>query len=69
MIKFVRKIRLKLLIGNKPACDQGRLSKYPLCAIGEILLVVIGIMIALYVNHKNQERGEEEEIKAPLVEI
>ena len=62
MIKFFRKIRQKLLIENK-------LSKYLLYAIGEILLVVIGIMIALYVNNKNQERGEEMEIKAALVEI
>jgi len=40
MIKFFRKIRQKLLIENK-------FSKYIIYAIGEILLVVIGILIAV----------------------
>jgi hypothetical protein len=56
----------------RPTLSSGqarRLSKYLLYAIGEILLVVIGIMIALYVNNKNQERGEEREIRAALIEI
>jgi len=43
MIKFFRKIRQKLLIENK-------FSKYILYAIGEIILVVIGILIALQIN-------------------
>ncbi len=49
MIKFFRKIRLKLLAENK-------LSKYLLYAIGEIILVVIGILIALQINNWNEER-------------
>ena len=48
MIKFFRKIRHKLLAQNK-------VSKYLLYAIGEIVLVVIGILIALWINNKNQE--------------
>ena len=48
MIKFFRKIRQKLLTENK-------FSKYLLYAIGEIILVVIGILIALSVNNWNQE--------------
>lgn len=49
MIKFFRKIRQQLLSENK-------LSKYLIYAIGEIILVVIGILIALQINNKNQQR-------------
>lgn len=46
MIKLFRKIRQKLLTENK-------LSKYLLYAFGEIVLVVIGILIALQFNNWN----------------
>lgn len=49
MIKFFRKIRKKLLSENK-------VGKYLIYAVGEILLVVIGILIALQLNNQNQER-------------
>ena len=48
MIKFFRKIRQRLLTENK-------FSKYLLYAIGEIILVVIGILIALSINNWNEE--------------
>ncbi|UKM66215.2 DUF6090 family protein [Flavobacteriaceae bacterium GSB9] len=48
MIKFFRKIRHKMLTKNK-------FSKYLIYAIGEIILVVIGILIALQINSKKQE--------------
>ncbi|RDK83528.1 DUF6090 family protein [Marinirhabdus gelatinilytica] len=48
MIKFFRKIRQKLLAENK-------FSKYLLYAIGEIILVVIGILIALQIGQWNKE--------------
>ena len=51
MIKFFRKIRQKLLSENK-------LGKYLIYAIGEIFLVVIGILIALQLNNLNEERKE-----------
>ncbi len=51
MIPFFRKIRQKLLTENK-------LSKYLLYAIGEIVLVVIGILIALSINNWNELRKE-----------
>ena len=51
MIKFFRKIRQRLLTENK-------FNKYLLYAIGEIVLVVIGIMIALQVNNCNQSRKQ-----------
>jgi hypothetical protein len=53
MIKFFRKIRQKLLTENK-------FSKYLLYAIGEIILVVIGILIALQVNNWNNENAERD---------
>lgn len=49
MIKFFRKIRQNLLAENK----TGKYFKY---AIGEIVLVVIGILIALSINNWNENR-------------
>ncbi len=49
MIPFFRKTRKKLADDNKP-------MKYTRYAIGEILLVVIGILIALQINNWNEER-------------
>lgn len=49
MIKFFRKFRLKLLSENK-------FSKYLIYAIGEIILVVIGILIALQINNWNERK-------------
>ncbi len=49
MIKFFRKIRQNMVKENK-------LSKYLLYAIGEIILVVVGILIALAINNNNEER-------------
>ncbi|MBT8180315.1 MAG: hypothetical protein KJO53_01870 [Eudoraea sp.] len=48
-MKIFRKIRLNFL-------NQGKTSKYLKYAIGEILLVVIGILIALQVNNWNETR-------------
>lgn len=47
MIKFFRKIRFNLM-------EQNKTGKYLKYAIGEILLVVIGILIALWINNANQ---------------
>ena len=49
MIKFFRKIRQNLLMENK----TGKYFKY---AIGEIILVVIGILIAFQINNWNENR-------------
>ena len=60
MIKFFRKIRFDLMEKNKtgkPAWPAGRYFKY---AIGEIVLVVIGILIALQINNWNQQRIQNE---------
>lgn len=58
MIKFFRKIRQNLLTENK-------FSKYLLYAIGEIVLVIIGILIALTLNNNNERKKTE--IKTLLV--
>ena len=55
MIKFFRHIR-------KAMIKENRTSKYLLYAIGEIVLVVIGILIALSINNWNEgkiEKGNE----------
>jgi len=49
MIKFFRKIRQNLL-------SEGKTGKYLKYAIGEIVLVVIGILIALSINNWNENR-------------
>jgi len=51
LIKFFRKIRQQLLIENK-------FSKYLIYAIGEIVLVVIGILIAVSINNWNELNKE-----------
>lgn len=53
MINLYRKIRFRMIKGNK-------FSKYIIYAIGEIVLVVIGILIALQINNWNQNRIENE---------
>ena len=53
MIPFYRKIRKKLADDNKP-------MKYLRYTIGEILLVVIGILIALQIKNWNELRKEKE---------
>ena len=56
MIKFFRKIRLQLISENNPSSSTGRFSKYLLYAVGEIILVVVGILIALAINNSNENR-------------
>jgi len=49
MIKFLRNIRHQLI-------NEGKTSKYLKYAVGEIVLVVIGILIALQINNWNNAR-------------
>ena len=62
MIKFFRKIRQNLLMENKT-------SKYFKYAIGEIALVMIGILLALQVNNWNESRKKEEQFKSSLEQL
>ncbi|RNC87994.1 MAG: hypothetical protein ED556_02045 [Winogradskyella sp.] len=62
MIKFFRHIRRSLI-------NQNQMGKYFKYAIGEILLVVIGILIALQINNWNENRknrAQEQEILTQL---
>lgn len=56
MIKFFRKIRQNLLQENLADRQAGRTGKYFKYAIGEIVLVMIGILLALQVNNWNENR-------------
>ena len=49
MLPFLKKIRHQLV-------QENRFSRYLLYAIGEIFLVVIGILIALQINNWNEEK-------------
>lgn len=62
MIKFFRKIRYNLM-------DQNKTGKYLKYAIGEIILVMIGILLALQVNTWNEQRKDKLKEKAILTSI
>lgn len=62
MIKFFRTIRQNLLMENK----TGKYLKY---ALGEIVLVVIGILIALSINNWNETRKDQQELRNILQNI
>lgn len=62
MIKFFRSIRQSLLA-------QGRITRYLTYAVGEVVLVVIGIFLALQLNNWNAERKRSEQELALLVEM
>ena len=57
MIKFFRNVRKNLL-------TEGKMANYLKYAIGEIVLVVIGILIALQVNNWNE--GRKDQLKSQL---
>ena len=62
MIKIFRRIRRKLI-------TEGNLKKYLIYAIGEILLVVIGILIALQINNWNENNKDRSTEKKLLTEL
>ena len=62
MIKFFRNIRQKLL-------SQGKTANYLKYAIGEIVLVVIGILIALQINNWNETRKENKKENYLLTQL
>lgn len=49
MLNYLRKTRNKLF-------KEGNLKKYLTYAVGEIIIVVVGILLALYLNNWNQKR-------------
>ena len=62
MIKFFRKIRYNLM-------GTGNTSKYLKYAIGEIILVVVGILIALQINTWNENRNDRNLEKEFLIAL
>ncbi|MFC3881293.1 DUF6090 family protein [Algoriphagus namhaensis] len=62
MIKFFRKIRQNLL-------SEGKTEKYLKYAVGEIILVVIGILIALSINNWNENIKKVEQEKVYYCKI
>ncbi|GGG60758.1 DUF6090 family protein [Bizionia arctica] len=66
MIKFFRKIRQNLL-------SEGKTGKYLKYAVGEIILVVIGILIAIAINNWNENRKdrktENQVLQSVLVDL
>ena len=62
MLRFFRQLRKDQLMSEMT-------RKYILYAIGEILLVVIGILIALQINNWNQQRIEENRIQTYYEQI
>jgi len=62
MLFFLRKVRKKLMKENK-------ITSYLLYAIGEIVLVVVGILIAVRIDHWNDERKERKKEAFLVAEI
>ncbi|MCB0657169.1 MAG: hypothetical protein KDC57_13585, partial [Saprospiraceae bacterium] len=54
MVTFLRQVRKSLL-------ESGAARRYFIYAAGEIVLVVVGILIALQINNWNESRNEREQ--------
>jgi hypothetical protein len=54
-MKLFRKSRFSVL-------KQNKIAPYLIYALGEIFLVVLGILIAVYINNKNEERKQDKEL-------
>ena len=62
MVRFFQKIRQNLLREN-------RITRYLLYALGEIILVVIGILIALAINNSNEQRKDRDKERLVLLQL
>ena len=62
MLHLLRRIRRSLI-------QEGHLKKYAVYALGEILLVMLGILLALQVNNMNQLRKDKLSEKQILLEL
>lgn len=62
MLKFFNGIRKSLI-------EQNQMGKYLKYAIGEILLVVIGILIALQINNWNEENSKRKKLETYLIAL
>lgn len=62
MLSFLRKLRKSLI-------NSGSAQKYLLYALGEILLVMIGILLALQVNNWNEKRKDQKRLTNHFLEL
>lgn len=62
MLRFFRQIRKKLI-------KEDNVRKYIWYALGEILLVMVGILLALQVNNWNEQRKAESEERVILISL
>lgn len=62
MLKFFRTLRYRLM-------DKNKTAQYFKYAIGEILLVVFGILIALQINNWNEGRKERQQLRTALISV
>ena len=71
MLTFLRKIRRSLLarLKHSGGVESGGAVKYLIYAVGEIALVVIGILIALQINNWNEEAKQQETIRVYLINL
>jgi len=69
MIRIFRQIRYELMNENNTGKLESRNGKYLKYAIGEIVLVVLGILIALQINNWNEERKDDKALKEYLGKI
>lgn len=72
MLRFLRSVRRRLMSDPSsaaPAHVAPKVRTYLLYALGEITLVVIGILIALQIGEWAQDREREAQVRAILVEV
>jgi len=62
MLRFFRQIRQRFVMNN-------RVGQYLVYAIGEIALIVVGIMIALQLDNYNEQRKQEAAMRGNLREL
>lgn len=62
MLRVLNRIKRRLLKG-------GRIKRFIFYTVGEILLIVIGLLIALQINNWNSERKEEQELNEYLMKV
>lgn len=69
MIKFFRTIRQNLIIEKKTGRPDWPVGRYLKYAIGEIILVIIGILIAVSINGWNENRKLKIEEQSLLIDL
>ncbi len=65
MLRLLRSVRRSLMSGD----SNPKFRSYLLYGLGEMALVVIGILIALQIGNWNEERADAEEVRGILREI